>query len=190
MSQGKGHRAVGEPKEPRRQQLTGGSRENTAAASGQLLASRRKHSHQQQLEAHQAAWDSPDPTHPVHSPRHQPTERAAFCWVIFSTDQSTEAQETTEVFFLNKKPQKPLHTDVNRLDTRSRGTGIQTGRIPGSCQSHGWISGTCKEAEGREGGTASSMLFLWESEAGSTADAVTHGGILPGIINLALLTAP
>lgn len=106
MSQGKGHRAVGEPKEPRRQQRTGGSRANTAAASGQLLASRRKHSHQQQLEAHQAAWDSPDPTHPVHSPRHQPTERAAFCWVIFSTDQSTEAQETTEVFFLNKKTPK------------------------------------------------------------------------------------
>lgn len=42
----------------------------------------------------------------------------------------------------------------------------------------------------REGGSASSVLFLWESEAGSTADAVTHGGILPGIINLALLTAP
>lgn len=151
MSQGKGHRAVGEPKEPRRQQLTGGSRENTAAASGQLLASRRKHSHQQQLEAHQAAWDSPDPTHPVHSPRQQPTERAAFCWVIFSTDQSTEAQETTEVFFLNKKPQKPLHTNVNRLDTGSRGTGIQTGRIPGSCQSL-WMDLRDLQGGRREGG--------------------------------------
>lgn len=68
--------------------------------------------------------------------------------------------------------------------------GSKRGGFLGAVRAYGWISGTCKEAEGREGGTASSMLFLWESEAGSTADAVTHGGILPGIVNLALLTAP
>lgn len=73
--------------------------------------------------------------------------------------------------------------------TQSREAGIQMGRIPGSCQSLGM---DFRDLQGgrREGGTASSVLFLWESEAGSTADAVTHGGILPGIINLALLTAP
>lgn len=68
-------------------------------------------------------------------------------------DQSTEAQETTEVFseIKKKKNKKPLHTDVNRLDLRSRGRGIQTGRIPGNCQSLRMdLRDWCKEAEGRE----------------------------------------
>lgn len=135
MSQGKGHRAVGD--------------NNCQQIQGKHGCSKRdKTQHQLQLQPHQPGWDSSDPTHPVHSPRHQPTARAAFCWVIFSTDQSTEAQETAEVFFLNKKPPKnhciPMATDW----THGAGLWIQMGRIAGSWQSLGWILGTCRRQEG------------------------------------------
>lgn len=67
-------------------------------------------------------------------------------------------------------------------------TWIQTGRIPGSCQSLGMDFRDCKEAAGRE--ALQALCYFCGSPRQAAQLTVTHGGILPGIINPALLTAP
>lgn len=106
-------------------------------------------------------------------------------------DQSTEAQETTEVFseIKKKKTQKTTAYRCQQIGPTEQGKRDPNGEDSWELSEPTDGSQGLVQGGRREGGTASSMLFLWESEAGSTADAVTHGGILPGIINLALLTA-